>query len=207
MKEFSLLIEENHWRKGCKLIAGIDEVGRGALAGPLFACAVIFKPYYFDERIKDSKKLSAQTREKLYNLIKEISCDWSMGIASAAEIDRFNIRNATFLAMNRALHFLTVTPDIVLIDGNGVPGSNFNERAIINGDEKSFTIAAASIMAKVKRDEFMFLVNKKFPEYGFDHNKGYGTTEHVLNIKKFGPCVEHRISFLKNIYQINWGNS
>jgi len=199
MKEYSLLIEEHHWAKGCRCIAGIDEVGRGALAGPVYACAVIFEPCVFDDRIKDSKKLSAQARKDLSDLIQNLSQEWSIGIASAAEIDQLNIRKATFLAMHRALNMLNFKPDLVLVDGNASPGSQFDEIAVIDGDEKSFTIAAASILAKVKRDEYMSLLSFTYPKYRFEKNKGYGTSKHILSIKEAGPSRQHRFSFLGKI--------
>jgi len=206
VKEFSLLIEERHWIKGCKYIAGIDEVGRGALAGPVFACAVIFEPYVYDARIKDSKRLTARARKEMSDQIHNLSRDWSIGIASVEEIDRFNIRQATFMAMKRALYQLRLAPDLVLIDGNAIPGSKYEEIAVIDGDEKSFTIAAASILAKVKRDEFMSVLSANFPEYRFEKNKGYGTSDHILSIKKSGPTIQHRYSFLKKILNSadNW---
>ena len=162
----------------------MDEVGRGALAGPVYAGAVVFKPHIYDDRIRDSKKVPARARQALCEKILRISQDWSIGIASAREIDALNIRQATALAMQRALNSLRSKPDLVLIDGNTPAGSQFSERAVIDGDEKSFTIAAASILAKVKRDAYMTVLDAVFPEYHFEKNKGYGTSEHILNIKK-----------------------
>jgi ribonuclease HII len=199
MKELPLLIEISQWRRGNKHIAGIDEVGRGALAGPVFSAAVIFTQNEYDSEIRDSKLIPAKHRNSLSLSIKDRAIDWSIGIASPAEIDMFNIREATFLAMRRAISSLRIKPDLILVDGNDSPGSDFAEQAIIDGDVKSFTIAAASIIAKVERDYYMQIMATPFPEYGFFRNKGYGTRYHIDAIFEHGPSEQHRFTFLGNI--------
>jgi ribonuclease HII len=199
MKELPLLIEISQWRRGNKHIAGIDEVGRGALAGPVFCAAVIFNQNEYNAEVRDSKLISDIERRSLSESILNKSIDWSIGIASPAEIDMLNIREATFLAMRRAINSLKIRPDLILVDGADSPGSVFSEQAIIGGDRKSFTIAAASILAKVERDNYMHNMETYFPEFGFSRNKGYGTQDHIDKILHYGPSEQHRYTFLGNI--------
>jgi ribonuclease HII len=194
-----LLFENKLWQEGFKFIAGIDETGRGPLAGPVYACAIIFKKDLIIPEVKDSKKISEKKREVLFDLIKKNAVSYAIGIASEKEIDTINIRQATFLAMHRAIEGLSRKPDYLLIDGFNLPDSNIPSEGIIKGDDKSFTIAAASIMAKVSRDAYMKDLDKKYPNYKFAKNKGYGTREHIEAIKKYGVTQVHRKSFLKNV--------
>ena len=189
---------------GQSLIAGVDEAGRGPWVGPVAAGAVIFlqRPIheYLASHLDDSKKLSAKQREKLYEIIKKEAekknLAYGIGLASAQEIDEMNILQATFLAMQRALKNLGIEPDTALIDGNRTP-ANFTCRcqSVIKGDSKSYSIAAASIMAKVYRDRLMQEMALKYPHYGFEKNAGYGTKEHIEALKKYGITPEHRTSY------------
>lgn len=181
------------------MIAGVDEVGRGPLAGPVVACAVIFDVDYYHNEVRDSKKLSAVKREKLAEIIRANAVSIGTGMASVAEIERINIRQATFLAMRRAMADLSLEPDFVLVDGEGLPDSPYPVQGIIRGDDISFTIGAASIVAKVSRDKYMQELDSDYPEYKFARNKGYGTAEHISAIQMYGPTPHHRHSFLGNI--------
>ncbi len=186
--------------EGFAAVCGVDEAGRGPLAGPVFAAAVIL-PFGLDiPGLDDSKKLTEKKRDKLYDII--ISSAVSYGIASASheEIDELNILNATYLAMNRAIAQLTTEPDIALIDGNRTEGIEYNCRCIIGGDGLSASIAAASILAKVSRDRLMYELAEKYPEYCFDRHKGYGTKLHYEMLRKYGPSEIHRKSFLKKMH-------
>ena len=186
--------------EGFVAVCGVDEAGRGPLAGPVFAAAVIL-PFGLDiPGLDDSKKLTEKKRDKLYDII--ISSAVSYGIASASheEIDELNILNATYLAMNRAIAQLTTEPDIALIDGNRTEGIEYNCRCIIGGDGLSASIAAASILAKVSRDRLMYELAEKYPEYCFDRHKGYGTKLHYEMLRKYGPSEIHRKSFLKKMH-------
>ena len=182
------------------IICGVDEVGRGPLAGPVYASAVIFKAIEIDG-INDSKKLTPKKRENLFNKIVENQFKYSIGISSVEEIEELNILKASHLAMKRAVEAFKVVPDLILIDGNSSPlfSNNYNVQNIVKGDNVSYSIACASIIAKVTRDKFMIDISKQFPEYGFDKNKGYGTKSHIESIKKNGPCKIHRKLFLRNI--------
>jgi len=194
--------------RGYKLIAGIDEAGRGPLAGPVVAAAVIFSnDFKIDSPelalINDSKKLNHTQREKLFSLIKEKAVAISIGTVGHHTIDKINILQATFQAMNQALNTLSVQPDYLLVDGHlKLPNTDINQEAIVDGDAQIFSIAAASIIAKVSRDYLMTELDQKYPEYGFAKHKGYGTKLHLEMIKKFGPCPIHRLSFkpLSNKY-------
>lgn len=183
---------------GC-IIAGVDEAGRGPLAGPVVAAAVIIDNYFEElNEINDSKKLTEKKREKLYDLILE-NCNVGIGIADEKEIDEINILNATFLAMRRALGKIE-NYDIVLVDGNHkIRKFDGRQEEIIKGDGKSLSIAAASIIAKVYRDNIMKEISEKYPDYGFERHKGYGTKLHRELIHKHGPCIIHRKTFLKKI--------
>ena len=193
--------ELNALQNGYRSVCGIDEAGRGPLAGPVFAAAVILPEGLVIDGLDDSKKLSEKKRERLFDVIKECALDWSVASASHNEIDELNILNASMLAMKRAAQGLTrVRPDFALIDGNRVPDGLFcNAEAIIGGDAKSASIAAASVLAKVSRDRFMITLDEKYPEYEFARHKGYPTALHRELLLKYGPCEEHRRTFLKKI--------
>ena len=179
-----------------KIICGTDEAGRGPLAGPVAAGACILPDGYIPEGLDDSKKLTEKKREALYAQITENALAWGIGLASAAEIDEINILNASLLAMRRAIAATGVTPDLVLVDGSVNRGFDIRSEAVIGGDAKSPSIAAASILAKVTRDRIMAELDGKYPEYGFAKHKGYPTPAHKLAVYEFGPCSEHRKSFL-----------
>ena len=188
---------EIHLRKeGFNILCGIDEVGRGPLAGPVVASCVILADNCFIEGINDSKKLTALKREKLDVEIRKAALDISIGMVSQQEIDKINILNATKKAMIIAIGKLKMIPDYLLIDAIKL-NTSYNELPIIKGDEKSVSIAASSIVAKVYRDSLMIEYDKIYPQYGFKSNKGYGTKKHIEAIKKFGPTPLHRKSFIK----------
>lgn len=185
---------------GFSCICGVDEAGRGPLAGPVCAAAVILPEGAVIEGLDDSKKLTEKKREKLYDIIKQTAVAYSVAYGTLEEIETVNILEATYLAMNRAIEGLTVKPDFALIDGNRVPrGIKIPCETIVKGDSKSMSVAAASVLAKVTRDRLMLEYDKKYPEYNFKKHKGYGTKEHTELIKQYGPCEIHRLSFLKNI--------
>ena len=178
-----------------KIIAGVDEVGRGSLIGPVYAAAVIFKKNIDKKKIKDSKKLTKKNREILEKYIKRNSY-WSIGSASLREIEKLNILNASLLAMRRAVIKLNKKPSHVLIDGNRIPKmKNYNLKYVIKGDEKIPEISAASIIAKVARDRLVTKMSKKFKKYDWDKNAGYGTKIHLIAIRKFGVTKHHRKTF------------
>lgn len=179
-----------------ELIAGVDEAGRGPLAGPVYAAAVILNPLRPIGGLNDSKKLSAARREALALQIKESALAWSIAHATVAEIDQLNILQATFLAMRRAVLALPVQPELVLVDGNRVPaGLPCTGQAIVGGDALHACISAASILAKTARDAECLALHERFPAYGFDQHKGYGTALHLDRLTCLGPCPEHRQSF------------
>ena len=185
---------------GFSCICGADEAGRGPLAGPVCAAAVILPAGVVIEGLDDSKKLTEKKRERLYDIIKETAVAYSVAYGTLEEIETVNILEATYLAMNRAIEGLSVKPDFALIDGNRVPrGIKIPCETIVKGDSKSMSVAAASVLAKVTRDRLMLEYDKKYPEYNFKKHKGYGTKEHTELIKQYGPCEIHRLSFLKNI--------
>ena len=185
---------------GFSCICGVDEAGRGPLAGPVCAAAVILPEGAVIEGLDDSKKLTEKKREKLYDIVKETAVAYSVAYGTLEEIETVNILEATYLAMNRAIEGLSVKPDFALIDGNRVPrGIKIPCETIVKGDSKSMSVAAASVLAKVTRDRLMLEYDKKYPEYNFKKHKGYGTKEHTELIKQYGPCEIHRLSFLKNI--------
>lgn len=179
-----------------RIICGTDEAGRGPLAGPVAAGACILPEGYVPEGLDDSKKLTEKKREALYAQITENALAWGIGLASAAEIDEINILNASLLAMRRAIAAMGTTPDLVLVDGSVNRGFDIRSEAVIGGDAKSPSISAASILAKVTRDRIMAELDGKYPEYGFAKHKGYPTPAHKLAVYEFGPCPEHRKSFL-----------
>lgn len=182
-------------------LCGVDEAGRGPLAGPVCAAAVILPPDLELEGLNDSKKLSEKRREALYPLICEQALAYGIAFASEQEIDELNILQATFLAMRRAVGQLGLKPDLALVDGNREPDfGDIPVRTIIKGDSRSANIAAASILAKVTRDRFMLEQDAVYPQYGFAVHKGYGTQKHYAALREFGPCPIHRRSFLKKFY-------
>lgn len=185
---------------GYKYICGVDEAGRGPLAGPVCAAAVILPENARIPGLNDSKKLTEKRREELFEIIKKEALSFSVAYGTLEEIEKYNILEATFLAMNRAIDGLSVHADYALIDGNRAPkGIKIPCETVIKGDSKSASIAAASILAKVTRDRLLLEYDKKYPEYNFKKHKGYGTKEHYEAIKTYGVCEIHRLSFLKNV--------
>ena len=195
----NLEYEKKHLNNGFKLIAGVDEVGRGPLAGPVVCCAVIMPLDDLIEGVTDSKKLTEKKREKLFDVIKDKAIAYSIYEVSEREIDEINILNAVKLCMTKAVETLKVKPDITLVDGvdTSLP---INAEYIVKGDMKSYTIGCASILAKVYRDRLMVEYAKTYPEYGFEKHKGYGTKTHIDTIKEIGPCKLHRKTFIKNFW-------
>ena len=183
---------------GYRLIGGIDEVGRGPLAGPVVTAVVILPEDCRILGINDSKKLSAAKREELSQKIREQALDYSFGMVSPQEIDEINILQATYKAMRKAIKGLKIKPDFILADAVTIPDISVPQRGIIHGDARSVSIGAASIIAKVERDAMMFEYDKAFPGYGFGHNMGYGSAEHIAALREIGPCPIHRRSFIKN---------
>lgn len=183
--------------KGYKTICGVDEAGRGPLAGPVYAAAVILPQGHIIEGVNDSKKLSEKKRDMLYDKIIDECVCWSVGVASVSEIDEINILQATFLAMRRAVDGLEIKPDIALIDGNARPGLDIDEMTVVKGDAKSASIAAASILAKVSRDRYMLEMAEQYPRYQFEKHKGYGTKLHYEMLREYGISPIHRRTFLK----------
>lgn len=194
-----LEFEKEASAKGYKAVCGVDEAGRGPLAGPVCAAAVILPENTIIEGVNDSKKLSEKKREALFDVIKEQALSYSIAFASVEEIEEMNILNATMLAMKRAVEGLDVKADYAMIDGNRLPNLDIDSEFIIKGDAKSMSIACASILAKVSRDRLLYKYAEEFPEYSFDKHKGYGTKVHVEALKKYGPCKYHRLSFLTKI--------
>ncbi len=195
LKEF----ENKLYNEGAKYIAGIDEAGRGPLAGPVVVGCVILKPDSFIEYVNDSKKLSESKREILYEKITSEAAAWSVGIVDEKEIDKLNILNATKKALTMAINNLNVKPDVILVDAlDKIETNNIPYISVIKGDAKIYSISAASIIAKVTRDRIMKEYDEVYPEYGFAQHKGYGTAKHIEAIKKYGICPLHRKSFTKN---------
>ena len=188
----SLDIENSLRSEGYNIICGVDEAGRGPLAGPVFAAAVILPEDCPDIGINDSKKLTEKKRELLFDKITEIALDYSIAIVSEKEIDEINILNAAMLAMRKAVAGLKIKPDFVLIDGNRLPETGYPERYIVKGDSLSMSIAAASILAKVSRDRYMLSLDEQYPEYCFNKHKGYGTALHYQMLEKYGISPVHR---------------
>ena len=195
------LYEHEAAREGFACVCGVDEAGRGPLAGPVCAAAVILPPDIQIEGLNDSKKLTDKKRRALYDVIVEQAVSYGIAFADEQEIDEINILQATFLAMRRAFEKLTVMPDIALIDGNRAPGLSCRERTIVHGDALSASVAAASILAKVTRDRLMEEYDAQYPQYGFAVHKGYGTKRHYEALREFGPCPIHRQSFLRKFYE------
>ena len=190
------LFEGKLIKQGFSPVVGIDEAGRGTLAGPVFAAAVILPQKFRIDGLDDSKKLSPFKREKLYKIIKDQALCFAVSYVGEKQIDKINILNASLLAMKKALLKLSVSPKFVLVDGNKkIPGIEIPQRCVIGGDGISASIAAASVLAKVERDRYMIRLHKKFPDYGFDAHKGYGTKAHIKAIYEFGPHNCHRMTF------------
>ena len=193
-------IENQKFTNGIQLIAGVDEAGRGPLAGPVCAAAVILPANIEIPGLNDSKKLSDKQRRALFPIIKERALAYGIAFATEQEIDEKNILQATFLAMERAVAQLQITPELLLIDGNRDHDFGIPSETVIHGDSLSASIAAASVLAKVTRDDFMLAQAEMYPEYGFEIHKGYGTKAHYAALEKYGHCKIHRLSFLKKFY-------
>ena len=185
---------------GLRLICGVDEAGRGPLAGPVCAAAVILPEHLQIPGLNDSKKLTDKKRRELFPVIQEQAVAYGIGLASEQEIDEINILQATFLAMRRALDQLTVRPEIALIDGNRETDFGLPVKTVVKGDSLSANIAAASVLAKVTRDNIMVELAQQYPAYGFEIHKGYGTKAHYEALRTYGPCPIHRKTFLKKFY-------
>ena len=194
-----LKYENEALSKGYNNICGVDEAGRGPLAGPVCAAAVILHKGEIIEGVNDSKKLTEKKREALYDVIKEKAVAYSIAFATVEEIEEMNILNATMLAMKRAVEGLEVPADYAMIDGNKIPDLNIHAECVVKGDANSMSIAAASILAKVTRDRLCAEYETEYPQYGFAKHKGYGTKLHREMILKYGPCKIHRMSFLKKL--------
>ena len=192
--------EESCYEKGYKLVCGVDEAGRGPLAGPVCAAAVILPPNINIPGLNDSKKLSDKRRRELFPVIKEQALAYAITFADETEIDNINILQATFRAMEQAVSQLSVAPDYILVDGNKLPQLPADAQAVVHGDSLSASIAAASVLAKVARDDVMLEAANTYPEYGFDIHKGYGTKAHYEALSQYGPCKLHRMTFLKKFY-------
>ena len=193
-------IEDSFFEKGIVTICGVDEAGRGPLAGPVCAAAVILPPHVEIPGLNDSKKLSDKRRRELYPVIMEQAVSYGIGLATHEEIDRINILQATFLAMERALQQLQVKPDLVLIDGNRKKEFPVPAETVIKGDSLSASIAAASVLAKVTRDDIMLAMAEEYPGYGFEIHKGYGTKAHYEALRQMDPSPIHRMTFLRKFY-------
>ena len=192
-------IENDLHREGYRLICGVDEAGRGPLAGPVCAAAVILPQGLEIPGLNDSKKLTEKKRELLFPQIQELAESWSVAFATVEEIEERNILRATFLAMNRAIAGLKLRPELALIDGNQNREIKVPSRTVVHGDAICASIAAASVLAKVSRDRLMLELAGRYPEYGFEQHKGYGTKAHYEALRKYGPSPVHRMSFLKNL--------
>ena len=193
-------IEDDCYEKGYNIVCGVDEVGRGPLAGPVCAAAVILPANVEIPGLNDSKKLSDKRRRELFPLIKEQAVAYAIAFADEKEIDEINILQATFRAMERAVEGLSVKPDYILVDGNKLPQLTVPAHAVVQGDSLSASIAAASILAKVTRDDIMLEMAEKYPGYSFEIHKGYGTKAHYEALTKLGPSPIHRMTFLKKFY-------
>lgn len=198
-----LNIEKSFWSNGVELIAGVDEAGRGPLAGPVVSAAVVLRKDDYIEGVDDSKKLSSKKREILFEEIKERALTFGVGIADERYIDKHNILNATLYSMKQAVEKLEHKPEYILVDGNRLPDWDYPSRAIIKGDSLSMSIAAASIIAKVTRDRIMVEYDRSYPVYAFAKHKGYGTKYHMDVIKQKGICPIHRRTFCRNILEGN----
>lgn len=193
-------IENSHFEKGIRLVCGVDEAGRGPLAGPVCAAAVILPPNAEIPGLNDSKKLTDKRRRELFPIIKEQALAYGIGLASHEEIDEINILQATYLAMERALAQLSIKPELALIDGNRAKDFGIPVQTVVKGDSLSASIAAASILAKVTRDDLMNEAAQAYPQYQFEIHKGYGTKAHYAALTEHGPSPIHRMTFLKKFY-------
>ncbi len=193
-------LENEIYDSGITCLCGVDEAGRGPLAGPVCAAACILPRGLQIEGLNDSKKLTEKRRAALYDVIAEKAVSYGIAFATVEEIEELNILGATYLAMNRAIAQLTVTPELALIDGNRNAGIGYPSRTVIHGDALCADIAAASILAKVTRDRLMLELAKDYPRYGFEKHKGYGTKAHYAAIREYGPSPVHRPSFLKKLH-------
>ena len=193
-------IENLHFANGIQLICGVDEAGRGPLAGPVCAAAVILPPNLDIPGLNDSKKLTDKRRRELFPIIKEQAIAYGIGFASHEEIDQINILQATYLAMERAMAALSVKPELALIDGNRAKDFGWPVETVVKGDSRSASIAAASILAKVTRDDLMLQAAEEYPQYQFEIHKGYGTKAHYAALTAHGPSPIHRMTFLKRFY-------
>lgn len=194
-----LLYENEAYAKGYEFVCGVDEAGRGPLAGPVCAAAVILPKGMIIEGVNDSKKLSEKKREALFDVICSSAVAYSIAFAEVDEIEEINILRATMNTMKRAVEGLSPKADFAYIDGNTLPPLDIKGEYIVKGDAKSMSVACASILAKVSRDRLMYKYAEQYPQYGFDKHKGYGTKVHTDAIKEFGPCPIHRLSFLTKI--------
>ena len=193
-------IENAYYNQGFQTICGVDEAGRGPLAGPVCAAAVILPLNHSIPGLNDSKKLSDKKRRELYPLIKEQAIAYGIAFADEREIDEINILQATFLAMQRAIDQLAVKPDLALVDGNREKDFGIPVKTVVHGDSLSASIAAASVLAKVTRDDLMLKIAEEYPQYSFEIHKGYGTKAHYAAISEHGPSPVHRMTFLKKFY-------
>lgn len=193
-------IEQSWFDRGVEMICGVDEAGRGPLAGPVCAAAVILPRNLEIPGLDDSKKLSDKRRRELFPIIKEKAIAYGIAFANHTEIDEINILQATYLAMERAINQLQVNPQLALIDGNRAKDFGIPAETVVHGDSRSASIAAASILAKVTRDDYMLQMNEQYPGYGFDIHKGYGTKAHYAALTEKGPSEIHRMTFLKKFY-------
>ena len=193
-------LENEIYAEGYNLICGVDEAGRGPLAGPVYAAAVVLPRDAVIDGLNDSKKLTEKKREALFDVITERALTYGIASASVEEIEELNVLNATFLAMNRAIAKLDPAPELALIDGNRDTGIAMPSRCVVKGDSRCADIAAASILAKVSRDRYMLTLAEKYPQYHFEQHKGYGTKLHYEALREYGPSPEHRPSFLRKMH-------
>ena len=193
-------LENEIYEEGFELLCGVDEAGRGPLAGPVYAAAVILPRGLVIAGLNDSKKLTEKKREALFDPICEAAICYAVARAEVEEIETLNILNAPFLAMNRAIGQLSPVPSLALIDGNRSTGIRYPSRTVIKGDGRCADIAAASVLAKVSRDRYMLEMAERYPQYGFEAHKGYGTAAHYAALREFGPSPIHRLSFLKKMH-------
>lgn len=193
-------LENRVYEQGCRLICGVDEAGRGPLAGPVCAAAVILPKGIEIAGLNDSKKLTERKREALFQPIKDAALSYGIAFASVEEIEELNILRATFLAMNRAISQLSPRPELALIDGNRNSGIELESRCVVKGDSLCADIAAASVLAKVSRDRYMMQMDELYPQYRFAKHKGYGTKLHYEMLREYGPSPIHRLSFLRKMH-------
>ena len=204
MSELNLwAVEDGCFAEGFQVVCGVDEAGRGPLAGPVCAAAVILPPHLQIPGLNDSKKLTDKRRRELMPVIKEQALAYGIAFATHEEIDQINILQATYLAMERALAQLNIKPDIALIDGNRAKDFGLPVKTVVHGDSLSASIAAASVLAKVTRDDLMLTMAEEYPQYGFEIHKGYGTKAHYAALTAHGPSPIHRMTFLKKFYGEN----